>query len=256
MKTIRDLAYDNMKQPSLDAKKVRIRENTALFNMILVHLHANREMDNFNCPFETCSKTLSIYKRQAEKLHLLGIKSILKYDTAIINILCEKISELATAYRPKSWSVASSNLDLLLVLSRVGQIKNTLSKITLDEQNKMTFSAKPLNLTQIIYLISSVINLYKSVKKDEESLHSFLLKNTDHEFIYHMENQNLSLDVDLHTKKEGEINRKFIYGLKALVISVFKVQLSHYKGFDLDIEMIDLKDPYWIERVLSTALDL
>lgn len=253
---VEKLTANNVTKDFKSNKVGSIRGNTVFFNMLLYQLKIKGTTKDFLDPFGTSKKTSLIYRRESKIFYQLGITSIKKYNNQIIKKICEEISPLSSSFFPYiSHSTCSEN-DLIRLLINIEDIKTHLSAFFFDPYGKMSFSNRPLSLDTIIYQVSSMLSLYKLARRKEERLYNFLFRNSDTEFLKHFEDAYLRCGVDIYLKKEGNINREFIATFRMFIISVFEIQLRHYRHDNTDLAYVNLGSIPWLDRIISTALDM
>jgi len=254
--TLQRLAEGNTRKPVTSTQKVRVRQNTELFNMLLNHLHSKRLIGEFVDPYKSCKKTYKAYEKQAVIFSGVGIKNIVEYDTKLFKKAAYCINELPFPYVPITYKDTHEQQDIMSLISNAICTKELLNKIQLDDHNKINFSLRSLNFSEVIYMISRVNSLYKLTRKHDETLRLFLLRNTTEEFIYQMEKTFEDLNADIHMRKEGDVNRLHFFTLRSLVISIINIQRLHFSGIEPDLEMINIHEHIWVDRILSSSLDL
>lgn len=252
---ISQLASGKIGEIQNNVQKYRIRENTQLFNMLLIHLQNERDLSDFVDPFEMCSKTFNIYKKQAITFNRLGVESLTKYDTYMVKLICMQTNEIFKSFRPKLLKTKLNSLDVFALLTTLMELKTTIPKANLDDENKFSFTHKKLNFLEVIKQIIAINKLYKLSKKPNEDLRLFLRRNSCIELICQLDEANSKMSTDIHMPKEGDFNRKYFYALRTLIVSAIEIQRMHYRGGDVNIANVDLSNHIWVDRLMSTILE-
>ena len=236
-------------------KKGRIRQNTGLFNLLLKFLESNKNLNLFEDPYNSCKKTLKKYKSQAEFFNQIGINHIYKYDTKYIKMICDEIKTLPSGYIPKIRQIKTI-YDYILLITNISDIKKSLLSVELDMNSQISFTCEPINNTYytMIHTISSVITLYKLLRFDDETFYDFLLKYCNLDFVNLLTESYKILDVEMQTKNEGDINRRYIYTIRAFTITIVKVLKFDTIDLDMTIKKIALQHSDIVDQIVNDSL--
>lgn len=250
--SLNSLAADNINIPKPSTKS-RIRENTALFNMLL----KSGVEDKFNDPFGACHKTLSRYTASAKTLKKIGVASVHNYDTKLIKKTCELIDSIEPNFLPRDRvSSITSDDDFYTLITDLKAIKITLKSFQITSEMRILLTEKLLSLSQIIHITNQFIQIHKLIRSENETFEKSIVKYTTLSFIEVYKRSLQELNAHAHCEHEGGVNRKEIYSIRAFIHTLVTIQVSILSNDDPDLNSIILGDIKWLDRLLSTVLSL
>ncbi|MBD0788152.1 hypothetical protein HUO09_17495 [Vibrio sp. Y2-5] len=245
------LASNNI-QTTKQPNKRRIRENTDLFNMML----RATDISDFHNPFGSCDKTFTKYSLHAQSLLKIGINQVHSYDTALMKRTCDLIGKISERYLPSYQSGIKSNDDFYKIITDLNQIKEALTKFKFSNENKIVLTDSLISLTDVIYQTSHLLQLHKCIKQGNGSIAETIYNHTTISFVEVFSKALEILKVEAHCAKEGGVNRREIYYLRAIVIAIIFYQVEILRNPDVDLNSVVIGDIIWTDRIISSVLSI